>query len=157
MVTSAVSGQDTYPDWWLYYCKAATHHGQQNHREAVLEAIIALEMALSIFVRKKWKQRGVSQNRIDLAKRDVTLSMMMNIELMALTDDDRKPSSELIGRLNNARRLRNDIVHEGRIDVSESEGHECISSVKEALLFMGPHIYEGTLMHSIFAGEERKG
>ena len=154
-VTTAVGGQDAYPDWWLYYCKAATHHGQQNHREAVLEAVIALEMALSSFARKKWKQQGVSNNAVDRAKRDVTLSMMINIELMALAEPGNKPSLELIGQLNKARKLRNDIVHEGKIEVSETEAGGCLDCIREALLFMSPDIYDGQLMESIVATEAK--
>lgn len=154
-IRSAIGGGDTYPDWWLYYCKAATHHGQQNHREAVLEAIIALEMGVSKFVRTKWKQVGVSNNAVDRAKRDVTLSMMLNIELMALANPTRKPSAELIGRLNQGRQLRNDIVHEGKTSVSEAEAGSCVSSVKEALLLIAPDIYDGELMTSIVQSEAK--
>jgi hypothetical protein len=154
-VISAIGNGDAYPDWWLYYCKAATHHGQQNHREAVLEVIIALEMAVSKFVRTRWKQQGVSNNAIERAKRDVTLSVMLNIELMALADPASKPSGELIGRLNMARQLRNNIVHEGKTCVSEAEAAGCLASVKEALFLMGPHIYDGELMASIVRSEAR--
>jgi hypothetical protein len=152
-VTAAIGGQDAYPDWWLYYCKAVTHHGQQNHREAVLEAIIALEMALSKFVRIKWGERGVSNSALKKADRDITLSMMTNIELMALSDPERKPPSELIGRLNQARKLRNEIVHQGKINVLETEASVCLKSVKEALLFLSPSIYKGQLMDSIVTVE----
>jgi hypothetical protein len=148
-IRAAVGGRDAYPDWWLYYCKAATHHGQQNHREAVLEAIIALEMAISRFVRTKWREHGVSNNAIDAAKRDVTLSMMINIELMSLAELRNKPSSELIGRLNRARQLRNEIVHEARVAVSELEAGACLAAVKEALLLIAPDIYAGALMNGI--------
>jgi hypothetical protein len=157
-ITTAIGGQDTYPDWWLYYGRAATHHGQQNHRGAVLEAIIALEIALSTFVRTKWRQRGVSNSAIKRAKDDITLSMMTNIELMVLSDPERKPSSDLIGRLNKARGLRNNIVHKGMSHVSETEADDCLTSVKEALLLLSPSIYEGQLMDSIVRGEsERTG
>jgi hypothetical protein len=152
-VKAAISGQDTYPVWWTYYVKAATHHGQQKHREAVLECIIALEMALSEFVRIKWEQRGVSKTAISNAKRDITLSMMTNIELMSLSDEARKPSPELIGKLNKARTLRNEIIHGGKTAVTESQANECLSSVKQALLLVSPSIYDGQLMNSIVEGE----
>lgn len=156
-VQAAAGTEDVFPDWWLYFCKAASHHGQQNYREAVIEAVIALEMALSQFVRKKWKERAVSQNAIDRAKRDVSLSIMINIELVALADPARRPSDQLIGKLNTARKLRNDIVHEGKIDVSELESKECVGVVKQALLLMCPDIYSGSLMASIIAIEQTQG
>jgi hypothetical protein len=80
---------------------------------------------------------------------------MLNIELMAVADPARKPSGALIGRLNAARQLRNNIVHEGKTRVSEAEAADCLASVKEALLFMGPHVYNGELMTSIVRSEAR--
>jgi hypothetical protein len=145
-VVAAIGDQDAYPDWWLYYCKAAAHHGQQNHREAVLQAIIAPEMALSKYVRMKWHEHGVPNNAIDRAKRDVTLSMMTNIELMALSDPGRRPPIELLAKLDRARKLRNQIGHEGKTDVSDGEASDCLTSVKETLLLLSPSIYEGHLM-----------
>lgn len=104
---------------------------------AVVNAVIALEAALSDFVRLQWGNRGVSKSRIDEAEKDISLSLMLNIELMSLSPETNKPQAELIGRLNSARRLRNDIIHNKKRDVSYEEAKESVESVRQLLSYLG--------------------
>jgi len=104
---------------------------------AVVNAVIALEAALSDFVRYQWRNRGVSKSRIDEAEKDISLSLMLNIELMSLSPETNKPQAELLGRLNSARRLRNGIVHNKKRDVSYEEAKESVESVRQLLSYLG--------------------
>ena len=97
-VVAALRPDHEYPIWWQYYCKAATLLGQESNRNAVLEAVIALEMALSSFVQRRLLERGVTKNQLDCVERDLTLSLSISIELTSLAPDNAKPSPELVGR-----------------------------------------------------------
>jgi hypothetical protein len=143
-VMTAIKPGCEYPIWWQYYCKAATLLGQQSYRSAVLESIIALEMALSVFVRRRLTDRGVSKSSFERVKKDITLSLMLNIELTSLAPDDQRPAPEIVGRLNRARKLRNLIVHEGKASVSESEATEAVEAVRLGLKYLSTHITEST-------------
>lgn len=103
---------------------------------AVVDTVIAIEAALSDFVQAQWRKRGVSKSRIDEAERDVRLSLMLNIELTALAPEDNKPPAELIGALNNARQLRNKIIHEKKRDVSHGQAKESVESVRKLLAYL---------------------
>jgi hypothetical protein len=103
---------------------------------AVVNAVIALEAALSDFVQDQWKNRGVSKSRIEEAEKDISLSLMLNIELTALTPETNKPQAELLGKLNHARRLRNDIIHNMKQAVSYKEARESIESLKQLLSYL---------------------
>jgi hypothetical protein len=103
---------------------------------AVVSAVLALEAALSDFVRAGWRARGVTKSRIDEAKKDISLSAMLNIELIALAPETNKPRAELIGALNHARKVRNDIIHEKKHDVSYQEARESVESVKELVGYL---------------------
>lgn len=103
---------------------------------AVVSAVIALEAALSDFVRDQWRNRGVSKSRIEETEKDISLSLMLNIELTSLAPETNKPQAELLGRLNCARRLRNDIVHNEKRDVSHEEAKESVESVRQLLSYL---------------------
>ena len=104
---------------------------------AVVNAVIAFEAALSDFVRDQWRKQGVSKSRVDEADKDISLSLLLNIELMSLSPGNNKPQGELIGRLNTARRLRNDIVHNKKRDVSYKEAKESVESTRQLLSYLG--------------------
>lgn len=103
---------------------------------AIVSAVLALEAALSEFIRAEWRARGVSGSRIDEAKKDISLSVMLNIELTALAPQTNKPRAELIGALNHARKVRNDVIHEKKRDVSYQEARESVESVKELVAYL---------------------
>lgn len=50
--------------------------------------------------------------------------------------DANKPRAELIGALNRARKVRNDIIHEKKRDVSYQEARESVESVKELVAYL---------------------
>jgi len=104
---------------------------------AVVNAVIALEAALSDFVRGQWKNRGVSRSRMNEAEKDISLSLMLNIELTTLAPEGNKPQAELLGRLNRARRLRNNVVHNKKRDVTYEEARESVQSVRQLLSYLG--------------------
>lgn len=103
---------------------------------AIVNAVLALETALSEFVMSGWRARGVSGSRIDESKRDISLAVMINIELTALAPQTNKPRAELIGALNRARKVRNAVVHENKRDVHYNEARESVESVKELLAYL---------------------
>lgn len=103
---------------------------------AVVNAVIGLEAALSDFVRDQWRNQGVSKSRIEEVEKDISLSLMLNIELTALAPEINKPQADLVGKLNHARRLRNNIVHNKKRDVSYEEAKESVESVRQLLSYL---------------------
>lgn len=92
-----------------------------NHSYALLQMVIAAEVATTQFVHKQWKENGVSNSKLKEYEKDITYSQMLNIHLYSLSPKDKKPDSNLIGDLNRARDLRNDFMHEGTFVVQQQE------------------------------------
>lgn len=82
---------------------------------AVLEVCVACEIALS---QKYWlflKERGVSNTKIKDNKKEITFSQLLNVHLFTMRDLSAFVDSEkILGALNWARNVRNDVVHEGK-------------------------------------------
>jgi hypothetical protein len=87
----------------------------------LLLTVIAAEVATQRFVHKRLLSSSVSKNKLDEADKDLTYSLMLNIVLFAVTPEGRKPDRELIGKMNRARSLRNDYMHDGTLPKDSKE------------------------------------
>lgn len=86
-------------------------------RFALLQLVIAAEMATTRYVRKALISKGVSNSRLKSYERDISYGMLLEIYLPALTPTDGKPDEIILTELNNARRYRNTLMHEGKMEI----------------------------------------
>lgn len=96
---------------------------------------MALESALSDFIHTRWEKEEVSKSRIEDFDSEVNLSLMLNIELTALAPKDNKPPSKMVGGLNRARKLRNNIIH-NKGTLGYSDAAESLQCVKQLLDYL---------------------
>ena len=75
--------------------------------------MIAAEVATQRYVHRRLNEEGVSKNKLDNAKGDLKYSLMLNTVLNAVTPTARKPNNDLVGKMNRARNMRNDYMHNG--------------------------------------------
>ncbi len=102
---------------------------------AVINAALALERNATEFVYGKWLKRGISKKRLDDVKSNISLSQIINIGLRTVSPIGDEPSSELVRKLDELRRLRNQIVHEGYRDVSSTVARSHVDAVRELIDF----------------------
>lgn len=117
---------------------AFCHYGYYDL--ALLEVCVASESALWQRFERDVLLRGASQNRLDEAKSDITFSQLLNVHLFLMTDMDQLPDwQNLLGRLNWARKRRNEAVHTGRLSqaVSASEVGAAIQAAEKLVAFLG--------------------
>ncbi len=77
-------------------------------------ACTACETLLTEYVRTNLFSRGLSKSKEKEAFHDLTFSQMLNLLSYFLFDMKEGNKKELIGKVNAIRKLRNDIVHEGK-------------------------------------------
>lgn len=100
---------------------------------SLLQMVVAAEIATSRYVHKRWIETGVSKSKLRDYEKDVTFSQMLNIHIIALTPDDKKPDFTLLGKINLARNLRNDFMHEGTFSAPQDEMEALYNFTKKYL------------------------
>jgi hypothetical protein len=88
---------------------------------ALLLLAIAVEVATARFVHEKLRAAGVPGKRLKDIEKDLTFSVMLNTQVMALAPDGHKPDLELIDAINRIRKWRNELMHKGAFALSRLE------------------------------------
>lgn len=86
-----------------------------HYELAIVQLCVACEITLS---QKYWsflKGRGVSNSKLNENKKEITFSQLLNVHLFAMRDPSTLADSErILGTINWARKMRNEVVHEGK-------------------------------------------
>ena len=90
-------------------------------RFALLQLVIAAELATSRFLNEVWRAAGISKKKIKNSANDITYSQMLNIHLLALFPEKMKPSKKVLAKLDSARTARNDLMHRGQFEMPLEE------------------------------------
>lgn len=107
---------------------AKRHFANGDYRTAAVEAVAALEVALYGFTSKRCKERGISRKFKDV-RGDLGAAAYLKLLLpLQISDEQLLCCRALIDRCDKLRRLRNDIVHEGKIP----EGDD-IENIKDGI------------------------
>lgn len=80
---------------------------------ALLLATIAAEVATTRYVHARLRQEGVPKKRLEDIERDLTFSIMLNTQLQVLAPVELKPARSLLSEINQLRKSRNELMHEG--------------------------------------------
>jgi len=102
---------------------------EENYRMAVLEAVIALDIVVSSLVRKIGRSRGISTGNLKNFVKEVGLERSLKVVLKLLIPDA-LPNEAVLTGCKAANSVRNKIVHEGRLNVSENEAIEAIQHIQ---------------------------
>ncbi len=81
---------------------------------SVLLSVVAAEIATRRFVVERCLAFGVSKKKLDNYESDYKFSMLLNVEMFVLTPPDMKPDRDMIGKVDRARVMRNEYMHEGK-------------------------------------------
>lgn len=103
---------------------------------SLLHLAIAVEMATTRFVHAKLLAAGVSKSQLDGADDQLTFSKMLNVDLFVVCPSGRKPDRPLVGQINEIRRLRNALMHEGQFTATRAKVGELHGAAKRFLEFL---------------------
>jgi len=117
--------------------RATSFLQEENFRMAILEAVTALEIVVSSTIREFGHKRGISEKKIKKLIRDAGLTGNLDVVLRLLIPDD-LPSKDIMSGCKGAIKIRNAIVHEGRLSVSEKEAKGAIDNIRLCYLHVVP-------------------
>jgi len=107
---------------------------------ALLQTVIAAEMATSRTIRTACRRKGISEKRLKDAERDMSYSWALNIGLAFVLDPADMPAAELIAAMNTARTKRNKLMHEATLHANRKEilqllndTHDFLAALKQAV------------------------
>jgi hypothetical protein len=86
----------------------------KNSKYAVLEAFISAETVIVEFLGAKKLAKGVSRKKMKDWEQEVGVGYMLNIELPLIIENMTREDRETLGEVDRVRRMRNDIVHDGK-------------------------------------------
>jgi len=114
---------------FLHSAKGFLHGGLPSY--ALLQLVIAVEIATTRYVHAKLLSKGVSKSKLADYERDITLAQMLNVYLVALTPKAKRPSGALLGMMNRGRELRNEFMHHGELSASKQEIGRLLEAARE--------------------------
>lgn len=103
---------------------------------ALLQMVIAAEMATSQYIRSRFLGLGVSRSKWNDVEAEITYSQMLNVHLFALTPAHLKPDRDLLGKMNRARDCRNKFMHRGDSFLTRDEALELINATDQYLTYL---------------------
>ena len=109
---------------------------REDYRGATLEAVMALEVSLSEFIRRQGNAKGIQQDRIERFIVEVGLTANLEVVLRMLVPSSNLPDSMVLADCKGAITVRNDILHRGLEDVPAGETEKRIESVVAMMAYL---------------------
>ena len=103
---------------------------------SLLHLAIAAEIATTRFVYKRMLESGVSKTKLEELSEELTFSKMLNIDIFVVSPPNKKPDRELVGKINEIRRMRNKLMHEGHFIADSVKMREMFLSAKDFMAFL---------------------
>ncbi len=106
---------------------------------ACILACIGCETSLQTFILYQLKQKGLSGTKEKDAFNNLSFSQMLNFVSYFVLDMKNSDTKHIIGKLNALRKLRNDVIHEGRRIIEDPEetvklGIKAVKDLQELIL-----------------------
>jgi hypothetical protein len=136
LLTAYLGGRKNVDDVQAFLYAARTFLDGGVNEYVLLLSAIAAEVATQRFVEKRLLASSVSKTKLLEAEKDLTYSLVLNIVLFAVTPENRKPDKELVGKMNRARSLRNDYMHEGKLPTDQKELVDLFKNTKRFVQYL---------------------
>lgn len=118
---------------------AFTHARAGELAYSLMLAVMVAETATARFVRQRLESRGVARGKIKESQKELTYNHMLNFFVPALLPHGSPIDPSVSGTLNRARKLRNDVVHEGRDTLDPRAIDEILEATALYVGFLDTH------------------
>lgn len=119
-IRDQIAGRYSLPDVDRLLIEARTNMEIGELEFAFLQTVIAAELETGRTIRQVAERRGVSKNKLDDFQDDMGYSWCLNVGLPLVLDTASRPSNDLIGSMNAARKLRNKLMHEATFSMDRA-------------------------------------
>lgn len=133
---AAVSGANKNDDAVLFLRSAKSYIEGGTLHLALLQLAIAAEIATMRYVHSEYIRRGVSKTKLQERQSEISFGIMLNLEVIALAPPSRPPDRQLLGRVDRLRKLRNDLMHNGKFGASLLELRQMHAAVKQYVAYL---------------------
>lgn len=135
-IEQSILKKEEIPLWEELLLNSEQYFYQAEYRHSILESIIALELVISEFVRKKCREQEISNEDAKRFIKDIGLTGNLKVTLKLLLKDENLPGQEVIEKCKASITFRNDIVHEGRNDISKVNAEDALKYSKKLIRFL---------------------
>lgn len=136
-IEQSITDQREIPLWEELMMNAEQYYYQADFRHSILESIIALELVISEFIRKKCQELGIgNMKKVEEYIHDVGLRGNIEVTLRLLLGSIKLPSEDIMHKCRVSIGIRNKIVHKGRKEVSKTEAQDSIKYGKQMINFL---------------------
>jgi len=97
---------------------------------AFLQAVIAAEIVTVRIVNAVCIDRGVSKKKLKELRDKLSYSWALNVGIPLAFDVKRRPAADLVAAMNNARQIRNDLMHEARFAMTRIQVDDLIKQTQ---------------------------
>jgi len=139
-IEQSILSKEDIPLWQELLLNSEQYLYQTEYRHSILESIIALELVVSEFIRKKCHEKGISSEDTKSYINNIGLTGNLKVTLRLLLDDKALPRQEVFDKCKASITFRNKIVHEGRKDVTQVEAQESLDYCRELIQFLLPQL-----------------
>jgi len=112
---------------------------QTDYRHSILESVIALELVLYAFIKKKCLEKSISEVEASKYIKDIGITGSMEFVLKLLLNET-LPEEEILQKCKGNITIRNKIVHEGRKNVSEREAQDALDYNQRLIQFLNKEL-----------------
>ncbi len=127
------------PFWEELVMNAEQYIYQVNFRHSILESVIAIELIVSDFIKKKCKEKNILDDDAKEYIKNVGLTGNIRTTLKLLIDDN-LPEDEIFEKCKAGITIRNAIVHNGRKDVNKNEAENTLKANKQLINFLNKYL-----------------
>lgn len=108
---------------------------QRNYKYALLDYFFIIESVIFNYVTEKKIGLGISQNKLNNYKTQVTISYMINVDMPMLIQPFTAELKGLLDEIDRVRKIRNDIVHNQSM-VTEEQAKKAKSAAYKLLKYL---------------------
>ncbi len=102
----------------------------EDYRMATVNAVIALEIRLAEFIRRRGRQLGIAKSKIRKFIVEVGLTGNLEIVLKMLAAGLEAPNDKLLAKCKGAIKERNNILHKGKAELPADETENRIEAIE---------------------------
>lgn len=109
---------------------------QEDFGRAIVEAVTALEMVLSRFIRRQGEKLDIPKKKLENFIADVGLTGNVTVVLKMLTKGLEQIDKDTLGKCKGAIKIRNKILHEGFRKVTSTDTEERIIAMERMIAYL---------------------
>jgi len=135
-LTDYLNGENEVDEAQRFLLSAKSYMDGGLLHASLLHLAIAAEIATTRYVRIKMLAAGISKTKLGEISEDLTFSKMLNVDVFLVSPADKKPDKDLVGKINEIRRMRNKLMHEGFFDADNVKLREMYLSARAFISYL---------------------